>query len=343
MLDDLTSGYNIASILTLKVKYNEMMGFTQEEVEWLMKETGVAPKLINVDMEAYYNGYLFNEDGKHRVYNPSMVLYFFDQILESGKPPKYIIDLNLTTDYGRLQRLVQNDKNRETLIRIVKEDGIVAEILQKFSIDMLNDDDYFVSLLFYMGLLTIKEPYFLQSKLGIPNYSIKTIYWEYIMKLTKENSPGMNLETRDLSDAIYALAMEGDIHRFITYISQNAFSKLSDYDLQRFDEKYIQILLLAYLFISKIYVPMSEYEAVPGRTDIFLQRNPLLPRVKYEWIFELKYCKTGAKETEIAAKREEGLTQIGQYLQSHRLGERSDLKAAVIVFIGKNKFEIACI
>jgi hypothetical protein len=87
---------------------------------------------------------------------------------------------------------------------------------------------------------------------------------------------------------------------------------------------------------------MSEYEAVPGRADIFLQRNPLLPQVKYEWIFELKYCKTDAKETEIAAKREEGLAQVAQYLQSHRLKGRSDLKAAVIVFIGKNKFEIAC-
>jgi hypothetical protein len=340
MLDDLTSGYNIATILTLNPKYNEMMGFTQEEVEWLMKETGVDPKLINVDMERYYNGYLFHKDGKYRIYNPSMVLYFFSQILEFGKPPENIIDLNLKIDYGRLQRLVQNEKNRETLIRIVKEDGIVTEILQKFSIDMLNDDDYFVSLLFYMGLLTIKEPYLFQLKLTIPNYSIQTIYWEYILKLTKENSPDMSLETRFLSEAIYALAMEGDINRFITYVSQNAFSKLSDYDLQRFDEKYIQILLLAYLFMSKIYVPMSEYEAVPGRTDIFLQRNPLLPQIKYEWIFELKYGRTDAKETEIAAKREEGLSQISQYLQSHRLGGRSDLKAAVIVFIGKSKFEI---
>jgi hypothetical protein len=33
MLDDLTSGDTIASILTLEPQYNEMMGFTQEEVE----------------------------------------------------------------------------------------------------------------------------------------------------------------------------------------------------------------------------------------------------------------------------------------------------------------------
>jgi hypothetical protein len=124
------------------------------------------------------------------------------------------------------------------------------------------------------------------------------------------------------------------------YVSENAFSKLSDHDLQRFDEKYIQILLLAYLFMSKVYVPMSKYEAVPGRTDIYLQRSPLLPQIKYEWALELKYCKTNASEAEITARQEEGRRQMEQYLASHRLGNRPDLKAAVIVFIGKNKYRI---
>jgi hypothetical protein len=340
MLDDLTSGYNIALILTLDPAYNEMMGFTQEEVEWLMRETGVNPDHITIDMQAYYNGYLFHKDGEHRVYNPSMMLYFFEQILRHQRPPENIIDLNLKTDYGRLRRLIQNDRNRDTLLQIVKEDGIIAEILEKFSIDMLNDDDYFVSLLFYMGLLTIKEPYLYQLKMIIPNYSIKTLYWEYIMKLTRETSPDMNIETRYLNEAIYDLSTKGDPDSFISYISQNAFAKLSDHDLKQFDEKYIQILLLSYLFMSKAYVPMSEYEAVPGRADIYLQRSPQFPEIKYEWLLELKYCKTGAKPAEIAAQQKAGEEQIKQDLASHRLGERSDLKAAVIVFTGKNKYKM---
>jgi hypothetical protein len=54
----------------------------------------------------------------------------------------------------------------------------------------------------------------------------------------------------------------------------------------------------------------------------------------------LKYCKTDAKEEEISTKRSEGLTQLKQYAQSHRLGNRPNMKAALIVFTGKNKFEI---
>jgi hypothetical protein len=85
---------------------------------------------------------------------------------------------------------------------------------------------------------------------------------------------------------------------------------------------------------------MSEYEAVPGRADIFLQRNPLLPEVKYEWVFEIKYCKASASEAEVAAKRSEGLEQLKQYLHSRRMEGRPGLKAALLVFTGKNKFEI---
>jgi hypothetical protein len=339
MLDDLTSGFNIAANLTLDLQYNEIMGFTPEEVEALMVATGVDPALINVDMKTYYDGYLFHKDGENRVYNPSMILYFFNQILKTGKAPENIIDLNLKTDYGRMKRLTQNERNRETLIQIVKDNGVVTQILEKFSIDSITEDDYFVSLLFYMGLLTIKKPYLNKVRLGIPNYSIRTVFWEYISRLARETSPLMTINVDALDEAIIAMALEGNIHPYIEYVSQNAFSKLSDRDLQKFDEKYIQILLLSYLFQSRIYIPMSEFEAVPGYPDIYLQRNPNIPELKYEWVLELKYCKTGEGNA-VPAKREEALTQLRCYIQSHRLSGRPNLKAAVIVFIGKNLFEI---
>jgi hypothetical protein len=341
MLDDLTSGYNIAEILTLNPYYNEMMGFTQEEVDWLMQETSVNPELVNVDMEKYYNGYKFHQEAANRMYNPAMVLYFFSQIIRFKKPPVDIIDLNLKTDYGRLQKLVQNENNRTTLMNILKEGGIVANVLPKFSIDMIYDDGYFVSLLFYMGLLTIKDEFMLQTRLQIPNYSIRTLYWEYLDKQTRVNSPLMTVQSAQLNQSILTLALTGEIEPFISYVSGHAFSKLSDFDLQQFDEKYIKILLLAYLFMSNIYEPMSEYEAVPGRADIYLYGKPQLrDKIKYEWLFEIKYCKASAKPAEIETKKKQGLEQLEEYLTSHRLKDRPDLRAALLIFIGKNKYEI---
>ncbi|GHT43609.1 hypothetical protein AGMMS49965_17730 [Bacteroidia bacterium] len=178
MLDDLTSGFNIAANLTLEPKYNEMMGFTQQEVDALMHETGVDPNFINVDMGMYYDGYLFHEDGENRVYNPSMILYFFYQILQSQKPPKNIIDDNLKTDYNRLRRMVQNEENRNTLIEIVQNNGIMSDVISKFSIDRLEDTKYFISLLFYMGLQYLIE------KIEYHGWIVHSIFSVFVEKIT---------------------------------------------------------------------------------------------------------------------------------------------------------------
>jgi len=337
MLDDLTSGFNIAENLTLEERYNNMMGFTVEEVEQLMDITGVNRDFINVDMQWYYNGYLFNKDATDRVYNPSMMLYFFKQINENRRVPEKIIDDNLKTDYGRLQRLTQNETNREMLLQILKDDGIVTKIHSKFSIDALYRDKYFVSLLFYMGLLTIDKPTMGSVQLRIPNYSIKTVLWEYIMELAQENA-GFAINTEELERSIRFLALDGQAKPFIEYVSRNIFNKLSNRDLKQFDEKYIKIMLLEALFQSNVYVPVSEKETNTGYIDIYLMRSPLLPEVKYEWIFELKYFKASKKPTD--ADRKDAQNQLQNYSGSHVMKDRKDLKKAVILFIGKNKYEL---
>ncbi|MDR3196225.1 MAG: ATP-binding protein [Planctomycetaceae bacterium] len=341
MLDDLTSGYNIAANYSLDERYNEMLGFTREEVNVLMEGTGVEADKINIDMEYYYNGYLFNKWCKNKVYNSSMILYIFNQILRTGKPPEYLIDPNLGMDISRLQHLIQKESNRKILVKILTEGCIVSNILVNFLTEQLDKDaSYFVSLLFYMGFLTIKDSYLDELRLVIPNFSILTVYWGYMRQLVNETSPDTTVEEAMLKEAINTLAMEGDIYNFIDYVSKNVFSKLSDYDLQHFNEKYIKVMLLSYLFLKNVYIPISEYEVDSGRIDIFLQRNPLFPEVRYEWVLELKYCKTSAKESEITAKRQEGLEQLNDYIQSHHLKDRPNLKPALLLFIGKNKYEI---
>ena len=340
MLDNLTSGFNIADNLTTKARYNEMLGFTQAEVDALMIETGVDPAKIDIDMASYYNGYLFSGDSENRLYNSTMVLFFFNLIINKEKPNALnIIDSNLKTDYGRLQQLMRNEKSRETLVEIIKEGNITSNIVKEFPMELMYRDEYFISLLFYMGLLTIKENYFGIFRLQIPNYSIRTVFWEYLDRLVEDSSPDMTIDTRQLKEAIRNMAMKGDARTFIEYVSQNAFSKLSDIDLRRFDEKYIKILLLAYLFQSNIYVTMSEFETGDGYSDIFLQRSPHLPEIKYEWLLELKYLKAG-DEKELPKAKKEAEEQLQRYMQAYRLTERPNLKTAIIVFIGKNRFEM---
>jgi hypothetical protein len=100
-------------------------------------------------------------------------------------------------------------------------------------------------------------------------------------------------------------------------------------------------MLLNCLFQSNAFVPVSEMETDTGYIDIYLRRSPLLSEVKYEWIFELKYIKAkDANEKSLADLRKDAKKQLQDYSSSALMKDSKDLKKAVILFIGKNKYEL---
>ncbi|MEM5242922.1 AAA family ATPase [Thermoanaerobacter sp. CM-CNRG TB177] len=341
MLDDLTSGFNIALNVTMDLSLNEMLGFTEEEVVKVLEEVGIEEKEREKSLEELkelYDGYLFSAEAEKRIYNPDMVLYYLDSIVRYKKPPRNLIDDNVKTDYGRLNRLTMNEGNKVLLERIIKEEGIVAEIVTKFSFDRMYDEEYFVSLLFYMGLLTIGMQEKTRLFLKIPNYVIKTIMWEYIeTNLKKEYK--INLDLNELRKTIEEMAYEGRIKPYIEYISQNVLKVLSNRDIINFDEKYIKVILITYLVNSKAYRPVSERETEGGYIDIYLERDIRIPDIKYEWLIELKYVKKSEKD-KVDKIKEEGIKQLKKYRESRGLKEREDVKQALLIFIGKDEYQV---
>ncbi|MDR0603196.1 MAG: ATP-binding protein [Bacteroidales bacterium] len=343
MLDDITSGFNIANNLSLKKRYNEMLGFTQEEVNTLTKETGIDLSMMNINIELLYNGYLFHPDGEHKVYNPTMMLYLLDSISKDGTIEN-IIDDNLTMDYGRLKQLVQHEENRTQLVQIAEDNGIGSDIIHRFSIDKLQDNEYFTSLLFYLGLLTIDKKKGGITYLKIPNYSIRTIYWDYILKITEDYNKKVMINSQEQRIAVDILACEGNPRPFLDYISQKILSRLSNRDLKNFDEKYIKIVLMCGLFQSKTYLPITEMEVEHGYMDIYMQRRHPLSETPYEWVWEIKYVKKGEvkpwKNTVLKRKCEKARTQLQKYRSSYLFEGRTDVRFLSVIFIGKDKYLI---
>jgi hypothetical protein len=69
------------------------------------------------------------------------------------------------------------------------------------------------------------------------------------------------------------------------------------------------------------------------------------PDVKYEWLIELKYIKKSEeRRPDFAAYVEkikaEGLRQLERYKKSRRLENKKDLKQALLIFIGKDEYEV---
>lgn len=60
---------------------------------------------------------------------------------------------------------------------MLREGWIDAEPRPSFPLDLAYEEGHYLSLLYYMGLLTLqKEGDW--PRLGIPNYAIRTLYWD---------------------------------------------------------------------------------------------------------------------------------------------------------------------
>ena len=342
MLDDLTSGFNISNNLSLKLDYNEILGLTRQEVEWVMDQSGVDRSLISVDIEKIYDGYLFHEKAPGKLFNSTMIFYYFIELLESGKDLKYLIDDNLKIDYGRIRNLINRNNNREKLRHLIENKFVEGEVIKQFSIELIHEKENFFSLLFYMGLVTIDNTNPFRIGFKIPNYSVQTIYWKFIERMLAEELDGLSLDSSQYQNPIYRLAYENDYRPFFKYFNEQIVHYLSNRDLQDTVEKDIKFLLLPMFFESKYYLPISELENSEGYTDIYLHRSHLHPGAISEWVWEIKYVKQrdAKKKSVIRAQKKDAIMQLQRYRSSNFFKDKTDVRFLCVVFIGKKDYII---
>ncbi|NFE19089.1 hypothetical protein FDF42_00180 [Clostridium botulinum] len=338
MLDDLTSGFNITRNYTLDKNLNAMMGFTQDEIYSIMDQVGITDKPIRekiyTDMKQYYNGYKFNEDSKS-VFNPDMSMYFLDNYLAYNEYPKEMIDNNVKTDYGKVNQLAYNFNDREALEEIMTTGETSTMLVDRFNIHtMYSVKENFKSLLFYLGMLTIKEQGLLGTVLKIPNYVIKTIYWEqYFQRINEDYS----IQIQKVRIAVNEMRTNGNIHPLMELVG-TILEDLSNRDLIKMDEKNIKMMLLTLLGVDSTYFIKSEDENNNGYVDIMLKRKIQFKDItKFQWIIELKYIKESDKNTFEKVKKE-GLKQLQGYAESKMVKEElgaDNLKKALVIVVGK--------
>ena len=150
--DSLTSGFNIGKDITKDARFNEMIGFTKEELLTLMNEQNIQQKEILLPiMKENYDGYKFSVTGKEKIYNSNMCLYFLNEYEAIGQMPKNIIDANIASDYsklGKMLELCKGDRRQEIIEKTVIGERIISQITEKFNPEIEFTDKDLVSMLF---------------------------------------------------------------------------------------------------------------------------------------------------------------------------------------------------
>ena len=333
-LDSLTSGFNIVTNVTRNADFNEMMGFNLDEVEELVKAVGVPESENAIDiMRENYNGYLFDEEATNRVYNSNLVLYYLADYEDFGKAPREIIDSNIRSDYRRLAAmfdLYENDEKKEKIIvDIMTGKALATEILSIFELGFEFDRRHFLSLLYYLGLLTVdKVDEFGALQVRVPNLVIKDVYSEYYHNYLK-NMGEIRLDDDDVEEAVKELARYNNIEPLIQIMSKY-LSGLSNRDYRWINETTIKLLFARSLSLLNVYNVKTEYETGGKFVDLALFSNLDFAS---SVIIEFKYIKKSDYSEKLFEKlKVDAINQIKDYAQTEEMRNIEDLRKYVVIF-----------
>lgn len=296
-IDDLTSGFNIAEILTLKPNFITMLGFTQSEVdlylERIFSDYGFDRnrlELIRSILKSYYNGYRFSTDSEE-LYNSTIITFFLkDFVLGNGQLPQEFIDDNIKTDTNWIRRLtgavhIQDDANAKTMLETLLFDGEMEYdynmLTSKFSMNQFFQSSFYPVSLFYLGMLTIRSRF----RMTFPNQTLKKIFTDYFNEIEQLNvSIGYTKYfERFLNDLDITKLFAGYFEHYIGQIPAQACDKMNE----NFYRTTFYELCTRYLSHDFVFTIETNYPSGRSDWEMLGKYHTLFKNLK--WVIEFKH------------------------------------------------------
>ena len=343
-MDDVTSGFNIATNISMNPAFAAFTGFTHADIREMLAyyraHAGFAfdEAAVFETMRRWYDNYRFapetGADGREppRVANPTLVLYYMQYFLQNHKPHPDLVDRNLRTDYMKIRHIITEGRkvngNYHRLEDIVARLGTTATLQDSFQAKELGVEDNFVSFLFYNGLVTIKDEDFGQSRLGIPNLTVGEFLHDFVPK-AYQDVYGVDPRIFDIANGMADFARRGDWRTPV----ETACGVVSRYWKVRDaieGERVVQTALCSLLYVGHgPYIVYHERESAGGFVDIaFEPQLNRWPQIGHAALVELKYLKAedDASPAALARVKAAAAEQLARYAADHDLARAWNLK-----------------
>ncbi len=339
-LDSLTSGFNIGKDITQDEEFNEMLGFTQEELKELLNDQQIIQEnqaIILPILKENYDGYKFGINAKEKIYNSNMCLYFLSDYIRLKRIPEKLIDVNIASDYSKLSKMLslsKGEKKQEILEKTISGEGVMTEITEKFNPEVEFKDEEFASMLFYLGYLTIAGERLGIPELKIPNKIMSEIYSSYFLNLlNKENN--LSISNDEHNKILEEIALEGKIDKLVE-IAHRYLNNLSNRDYQKFDEKYVKLIFYCIAMNLKLFWIKSELEVNRNYPDLLFVPKDNTKGYKAVMI-EFQYLKKGEK-SKLEEIKEQAKEQLKAYCEFEEIKNIKDLNRYVVVAVNDELF-----
>ncbi len=302
-MDDLTSGYNIAKLVTFEPSLLHMLGFTQGEVDAYVDELFAdhpewSPALkatVLADLKVNYDGYQPLPGERETLYNSTVANFYLDHLNRNGVPPTDKFDPNLNTDANWIRRLARSNENAKELVdQMLLGNGLPASgaaLATTFNREKLFDKTYFKVTLYYLGLATFTSP----IRMGIPNLTVRKLYTDYFNTLW-DLSFIVNVADDACADFVergcdWRFLFEGFGDRYLKFLPAQAYDKMN--------ENFIRstFFLTFRERLDWIYAMDIEVNHASGRSDLEAVGRPNGPDPDRAVVVEFKYYTQTAMKT----------------------------------------------
>ena len=320
-MDDLTSGYNIAEILTLESDFINMLGFTHAEADAYLryvldKYTGSQERYDEIWQLIVnnYDGYRFSPKGE-KLFNATILTYFLKKFaVNKGEVPEEMIDENLRTDIGWLRRLTLSLENSKAMLdALVIDNGLaynVADLSSKFNKQKFFDKNFYPVSLFYLGMTTLQNNF----RMALPNLTMRSIYMDYYNVLNRiDGGANRYVPTyeRFVDERDFESLVRNYFEQYLGQFPAQVFDKINENFIR------CSFFELVSRYLSSCYTFAIEQNNSEGRADFEMTGIPGTDYYTDDRLVEFKYYK--AKEAEkmlgLDAPLPEHVEQVHRYAE----------------------------
>jgi hypothetical protein len=292
-MDELSSAFNIANFITLDASFENMLGFTQSEVNGLLDDicrdydiSLPQRREIETIIVNHYNGYHFVSPDIEAVFNPTLLAYFFDQFCRHRKFPRFLTDMNLRTDLSWVKRITSAHpgSTEEFVDHLVTYSSIrydSALLITKFDMKQFFDKGFFPISFYYLGMLTIQDDFYL----NLPNLNMRQIFIEYFNELHH-----IDVSTR-FAEIMESFVMHPDIESLFAGYWREYVSQLPEAIFQQVNENFYRTTFyeLCSRYLSSWLAFTVESSYPQGKSDLEFIGKFHEKFAGRRWVIEFKY------------------------------------------------------
>ena len=323
-MDDVTSGFNIGTNISLMPQYADITGFRHDDLraisDYYGERCGFDPDRLYETARIWYDNYRFGSFDAPAVANTTIVLSFFNYIWQTHQFPKKLIDENLRTDYAKVRHLVTMDRrlngNFHVLENLLAGGKLSEQMVESFQARELTKKENFTSLLYWLGITTITGDSFEKTEFGIPNETLRHLAAKMIPAAYSDVHK-IDERVYDINSGLCDFAEKGEWRGFVDILSSIVKENFAVRDSVE-GEKVVQSTLVALLTAAGgPYLVRHEREAGGGFYDIALK--PQLdrwPEIAHAALIEMKYVKKGdptPSQEQLADIKAMAIEQLDKY------------------------------